>query len=181
MNALERLDAASQIIDSFRDKIPPDALSNAQCVIAIPSMTKGGIIVGGASGSGYATCKSSKGWSAPTPISIRGGDFGTQIGFEETDVVSLVTSGRATHSLASGRLRVARDDVTSYSRSRAAFADIDLDGTLVELDGPSARALYGEQLDASLYLSGAVRPPADESAQRFLTTVRSVFGDGARP
>jgi SH3 domain-containing YSC84-like protein 1 len=201
--ALERLDSASDVIDSLRDKIPPDAVSRAQCVIAFPSVAKGGIIVGGATGNGYATCKTMDGWSAPTPVSLSGGSFGAQIGFEEADVLALVTTRKGTRGLATGNFRVGADasaaagpigrgrgggtdmdenaDMISYSRSRGLFAGINLDGSVIKLDRASARGLYKEHYEASLFLGGSIAAPRDAEAQNFLATVRGVFGDGRAP
>lgn len=68
---VKRIDAAATVLDEIMaapDKgIPQDILSSAKCVAVIPSMIKGGFIVGGRYGKGVATCRTASGWSAPLP------------------------------------------------------------------------------------------------------------------
>src|SRR6266849_7435739 len=67
--AAERAKAAAQVLDEIQgapDKgIPQEVLGSAECVAVVPSMLKGGFIVGGKYGRGLASCRTAKGWSAP--------------------------------------------------------------------------------------------------------------------
>src|ERR1700761_6719729 len=80
----ERLTAASQVIEEIMatpDKaIPGGILSGAQCVVVIPSYKKGAFVVGAQYGQGVATCRTSRGWSAPVFVKLTGGSVGWQIG-----------------------------------------------------------------------------------------------------
>ena len=82
--AVDRVQAASQVINdimSAPDKgIPMEVMGSAQCVAVVPSMLKGGFIVGARYGRGVASCRTPKGWSAPAFFTIKGGSFGFQIG-----------------------------------------------------------------------------------------------------
>src|SRR6266849_8031314 len=64
-----RAQAAADVLDEIQgapDKgIPQEVLGSAECVAVVPSMLKGGFIVGGKYGRGLASCRTAKGWSAP--------------------------------------------------------------------------------------------------------------------
>src|ERR1044071_1901708 len=80
----ERVEAAATVLNeimSTPDKgIPEEILGSATCVAVVPSMLKGGFVVGGAYGRGVATCRTENGWSAPAPFALKGGSFGFQVG-----------------------------------------------------------------------------------------------------
>jgi len=80
----ERVDAAAQVLNDIQgapDKgIPQEVLGSAECVAVVPSMLKGGFIVGAKYGAGLASCRTPKGWSAPAFFVLTGGSVGFQIG-----------------------------------------------------------------------------------------------------
>jgi lipid-binding SYLF domain-containing protein len=198
--AIERLDETTKLIESFREKVPASVAQRAQCVVAIPSMAKGGLIVGGAGGKGYSTCRTSAGWSPPAPVSVSGGTFGAQIGYQEIDLVSVVTSAKGADALATGNFKVGADasatagpvgtgtgagteletkaDMLSYSRSKGLFAGAELNGSTIKLDQDSANGLYGPGHDMHAILLAEVPAPAE--TQNFLNAVRSIFGEGRK-
>src|SRR6186713_1309196 len=71
--------------------IPADLLNKSVCAVVVPGVKKGGFIVGGKYGRGFASCRDGKGgWSAPAGLRVEGGSFGLQAGGAESDVVLLV-------------------------------------------------------------------------------------------
>src|SRR5690349_21015626 len=58
----KRLDQAAKVLDDIMtvpDKgIPEGIMASAKCVAVVPSLIKGGFIVGGRYGKGVATCRS---------------------------------------------------------------------------------------------------------------------------
>src|SRR5215471_3998165 len=76
---VKRLGEAGPILTELRDSpdkgIPEDLWSKAQCVIVIPSMKKGALVVGGEYGSGVMSCRT-KGWSAPVFMQLAKGSVG---------------------------------------------------------------------------------------------------------
>jgi len=67
--ASERVQAAATVLDEIMgtaDKaIPEEVLKSAECVAVVPSLLKGGFVVGARYGRGLASCRTEKGWSAP--------------------------------------------------------------------------------------------------------------------
>src|SRR5258708_22473895 len=84
--AADRAEAAAQVLNEIQgapDKgIPQEVLGSAECVAVVPSMLKGGFIVGGEYGRGLASCRTAEGWSAPAFFVVTGGSVGFQIGGE---------------------------------------------------------------------------------------------------
>jgi SH3 domain-containing YSC84-like protein 1 len=195
-DVVKRINAAAKVLDEIMatpDKgIPEDALANAKCIAVVPSMIKGGFIVGGRYGKGIATCRNPKGWSAPAPITIAGGSWGLQFGGEAVDLVMLVMNQKGMDALLSSKFKLGADasvaagpvgrqaegstdvkmrsEVLTYSRARGVFAGIELNGAVVKQDDDETRVLFGKMVPFRAILSGRVPPPA--GSQTFLTAVR---------
>src|SRR3954470_8818736 len=100
-DTLDRLDAASTVIKEIMaapDKgVPEEILKSAQCVAVVPSLLKGGFVVGGAFGRGVATCRTPEApskWSAPAFFSVEEGSVGFQIGGQAIDLVMVIMNER---------------------------------------------------------------------------------------
>jgi SH3 domain-containing YSC84-like protein 1 len=196
-----RLEAATQLIGQFRPQIPDDVANRAECVMVLPGVKKGGLVVGGVGGSGFATCASGGSWSPPAPIKIGGGTLGAQIGFQSADVLALMTSERAVKSLEGGNFKVGVDasaaagpvgagrstsgdvtvksDVVSYSQASGLFAGATLNGTTVTPDDDATRALYGPGVDLAAILQRRATLPALPGAQRFVAAIGASFPPNA--
>jgi lipid-binding SYLF domain-containing protein len=194
---VKRMNNAAGVLDEIMgtpDKgIPKDILADAKCIAVVPSMVNIAVGIGGRHGKGVATCRTTHGWSAPAPITITGGSWGLQIGGEATDLVMLVMNQRGMDHLLSSKFKIGAEasgaagpvgrqvagdtdwkmkaEVLTYSRSRGAFAGIDLNGAAIKQDRDETALLYdGKMLPFQTILSGQVAAPA--SASTFLTTVR---------
>src|SRR5258708_24368742 len=92
--ATDRVQAAGTVLDEIQgapDKgIPQEVLGSADCMAVVPSMLKGGFIVGAKYGRGLASCRTEKGWSAPAFFVVTGGSFGFQIGGEAGGLLILI-------------------------------------------------------------------------------------------
>src|ERR1700688_3919005 len=68
--AADRAEAAAEVLNEGTGapghNIPQEVLGSAECVAVVPSLLKGGFIVGGKYGRRLASCTSPKGWSAST-------------------------------------------------------------------------------------------------------------------
>jgi lipid-binding SYLF domain-containing protein len=197
-DVLTRLDQSTQLIGQFRPGIPDAVAARAECVLVLPEVKQGGLVVGGMGGKGFATCMQAGAWSPPAPIKIGGGSLGAQIGFQSADVMALLTSDRAEKTLTSGNLKVGADvsasagpvgtgrgtsgdvtvtsEVMSYARSSGLFAGATLNGTTVSADEEGIRALYGNGFDlASILRSGQTLPMGPEAVKRFEATMATSF------
>src|SRR2546423_15351541 len=75
--AANRVESAANVLNEIMttpDKgIPEEILGIAKCIAVVPSLLKGGLGFGAASGRGEATCRTGDGWSAPSPFGIKHG------------------------------------------------------------------------------------------------------------
>ena len=190
-----RAQAAADVLDEIQgapDKgIPQDVLGSAECVAVVPSLLKGGFIVGGRYGRGLASCRTPKGWSAPAFFAVKGGSVGFQIGGQAVDLVMLIMNNDGMQHLLSSQFSLGADasvaagpvgrhaegntdwkmraQVLTYSRARGIFAGVSLAGAVINQDKDSTREFYGRMVPFKTSLTGEVDPPA--GANTFLTAL----------
>jgi lipid-binding SYLF domain-containing protein len=197
-----RIDSAHEILHALMDTpdkgIPFDIAAKAQCVVVIPSFKKGAFVFGAEYGQGVATCRTSKGWSAPVFIQMEGASFGFQIGGQSTDLVLVGVSHHSLDDLLKDKVKLGGDaavaagpigrnsqasttelanaEFLAYSRSKGLFAGIDLNGDVVHQNTADTDSFYGKNIPYKAILGGAVSTPA--SAVHFVRTVNELFRIG---
>jgi lipid-binding SYLF domain-containing protein len=193
--ASERMQAAAEVLTDIQgapDKgIPQEVLGSAECVAVVPSMLKGGFIVGAKYGRGLASCRTEKGWSAPAFFVVTGGSFGFQIGGQAVDLVMLIMNKDGMRHLLSSEFALGADasvaagpvgrhaegntdwkmraEVLTYSRTRGLFAGVSLNGASIKQDKDSTREFYGRMVPFKTALTGEIDAPAGSNA--FLTAL----------
>ncbi|HTI38906.1 MAG TPA: lipid-binding SYLF domain-containing protein [Vicinamibacterales bacterium] len=181
-----RLQSAATAIRELRatpDKgIPDDLFKRAECVAVIPGLKKGAFIVGGEFGKGVVSCRSGQGWTAPVFIEMEKGSAGFQIGAEQTDLVLLVMNRKGLDKLLSDKVNLGADasvaggpvgrnaaastdakltaEILAYSRSKGAFAGIDVSGGSLRADKKANANAYGADATTEDVLkTGKLRAP----------------------
>ena len=193
--AKDRLEAAAEVLNEIQNTpdrgMPEEVLASAACVAVVPSMLKAGFIFGARYGRGVASCRTPKGWSAPTFFSIKGGSFGLQIGGQAVDLVMLIMNENGMKNLLASEFKLGADasaaagpvgrhaaadtdwkmraQILSYSRARGIFAGLELNGAVVGRDESSTREFYGHDVTTKAALKGEIEPPKD--AYPFLSTL----------
>ena len=99
----------SEIMNTPDKGIPQELIEHAECVAVFPSVLKAGFIIGGRGGRGVASCRTTKGWSAPAFFNLGGGSFGLQIGAQSTDFVMLIMNKEGMNSLLSDSFTLGGD------------------------------------------------------------------------
>ena len=184
--ASDRVQAAADVLNEIQSApdsgIPQDILGRAECVAVVPSMLKGGFIVGAKYGRGLASCRNPKGWSSPAFFTVTGGSFGFQIGGQAVDLVMLIMNDEGMQRLLSSQFALGADasvaagpvgrhaegntdwkmraQILTYSRARGVFAGVSLNGAVVKQDKDSTREFYGHMVTFKAALTGEVEPPA---------------------
>ncbi len=181
-----RVKAAGTILQAIQaapdHRIPDEVLASAACVAVVPSMLNGGFVLGLRYGRGVATCRTAKGWSAPTFFMVKGGSFGLQFGGQAVDVIMLVMNDGGMANLISSKFKLGgqasfaagpvgrqaaaetdwkmRAQVLCYSRSRGVFAGATLEHGTIQLDKDSTRAFYGHMVRFKTSLGGEIDAPS---------------------
>lgn len=187
-DADKRIAAAAEVMTELMtapDKsIPQDLLNKAECVVVVPGLKKGAIIIGGKYGRGFLVCRKPSGvsWGAPGAIRVEGGSFGFQIGGAETDAVMLVMNRGGANKLMTSRFTLGADasvaagplgrdssaqtdammnaEILTWSRQRGVFAGISLSGATLREDADANTELYGTAYKNRDIIEGKVQPPA---------------------
>jgi lipid-binding SYLF domain-containing protein len=202
--AADRVQAAADVLNEIQAApdagIPQEVLGSAECVAVVPSMLKGGFIVGAKYGRGLASCRTAKGWSAPAFFVVTGGSFGFQIGGQAVDLVMLIMNQNGMKHLLSSEFALGADasvaagpvgrhaegntdwkmraEVLTYSRTRGLFAGLTLNGAQIKQDKDSTREFYGRMVPFKTSLTGEIDPPP--AANAFLTTLAKWAQEAAK-
>jgi lipid-binding SYLF domain-containing protein len=184
---VDRVNSAGTVLQEIMaapdSSIPDQILSSAQCVAVVPSLLKGGFIVGGSYGNGVASCRTPKGWSAPAFFRVEGGSFGLQIGGQAVDLVMVIMNDKGMRDLLEAKFKLGADasvaagpvgrlaegstdwkmraEVLTYSRARGVFAGITLNGAVIRQDQDDTRDFYGRMVPYKTILTGAIDAPSD--------------------
>ena len=166
---VKRLREGGEVLTDLRqspDKsIPEELWKRAECVVVIPSVKKGALIVGAEYGSGVMSCRSSKTWSNPVFMQLAKGSVGLQIGGQQTDLVLLVMNRRGLDKLLEDKVSLGADaslaagpvgrsasaatdaqlhaEILSYSHSSGLLAGVDLSGGVLRPDKDADTRAYG--------------------------------------
>lgn len=196
---VERLQDAQAVVTQIMaapDKgIPSGILSGATCLAVIPSFKKAAFVVGAQYGQGVATCRTSRGWSAPAFVQLAGGSFGFQIGGQATDLIIVAMNQQGLQDMLKNKFKIGADaaaaagpvgrnaqagtdwkmnaELLTYSRSKGLFAGIDLDGTVLSQNQDDTRVMYGNAIPFETILKGNQVTP--EEARPFVRTVAKYF------
>src|SRR5690348_5971740 len=193
---LDEATATLRDLSAAPDKgIPDDVYKSAKCVAVVPHLLKGAFIFGGKHGRGIATCKLPDGsWSAPAFFSISGGSWGLQAGAQSIDLVMMIMTDEGARHLLENKFQVGANasgaagpggrhgsagtdwkldtQILTYSRSKGLFAGVDLDGSWIEHDTDSTKAMYNKDSSTNDLLAGKV--PVPDEAKTFIAEVGRV-------
>jgi lipid-binding SYLF domain-containing protein len=161
--------SSTQVLDEVMAEpgkaIPHALLADAQGLAIVPSLLKGGFVLGVKHGRGVVVVRDPQGvWQPPKFLTITGGSVGWQAGVQQSDLVLVFKTARSIDSLLKGKLTLGADvaaaagpvgrqaaaatdvglqaEIYSYSRSRGLFAGLALDGSVMQLDGAATAAYY---------------------------------------
>ena len=132
-------------------------LANAQGIVIIPDLVKGGFVLGVRHGRGIVMVRDERGfWRPPSFVTLTGGSVGWQIGLQVTDIVLVFKTRSSVQGLLRGKFTLGADaaaaagpvgreaaaatdtqllaEIFTWSRSRGLFAGVSLDGSALQID-----------------------------------------------
>jgi lipid-binding SYLF domain-containing protein len=169
MREASTVEAASNVLREIMEiparSIPVSLLNNAQGVVIIPGMIKGGFVIGVRHGSGVVLTRDEAGhWAPPSFCTMTGASIGWQIGLQGTDVILVLVTKNSVQGLMRSKVTIGVDlaasagpvgreaavatdaslkaEIYSYSRSRGLFAGASLDGTALRVDSLATNVYY---------------------------------------
>jgi lipid-binding SYLF domain-containing protein len=187
-NMYQLIQKATNILEKRQgsvDPIPNEILANAKGV-AILTITKGGIGIGGQGGEGIILVHHDgdpKTWRAPSAFSISGASLGAQLGFStiryiivlntqdaigqfvgvgkiKWDATAMGTAGEDTGSASESTRDLEQHAVLVYRDSGGLFGGATFGGSSIEVDDDVNQGAYGPHVGVRDILEGKVQPPA---------------------
>ena len=154
---MTRKDVLNEIMAIPASGIPASLLANAQGIVIIPDLVKGGFVLGLRHGRGIAMVRDERGfWRPPSFVTLTGGSVGWQIGLQVTDIVLVFKTRSSVQGLLRGKFTLGADaaaaagpvgreaaaatdaqllaEIFTWSRSRGLFAGVSLDGSVLQID-----------------------------------------------
>ncbi len=158
-------DVLNEVMSIPASGIPASLLANAQGIVIVPDLVKGGFLLGVRHGRGIVMVRDERGfWRPPSFITLTGGSVGWQIGLQVTDIVLVFKTRSSVQGLLRGKFTIGADaaaaagpvgreaaaatdaqllaEIFTWSRSRGLFAGISLDGSALEIDHKANAAFY---------------------------------------
>jgi lipid-binding SYLF domain-containing protein len=141
-------------------------IKNAKGVLIYPQVLKAGFFIGGSGGTGVLLVQDGKtrDWSQPAFYTVGTVSFGLQIGGEAAQTMILVMSQKAVDSLFTSSVKLGGDlsvavgpvgagakstvmaDFIAFSKSKGAYAGLNLEGSVVAVRGSLNKAYYGKDV-----------------------------------
>ncbi len=158
----------------------PDFLNRARAVYIVPSLFKGGLVLGAEGGSGVLLARGPDGtWSSPAFYSMAGGSIGLQIGGQVSEVVLTIMNDAALQAIIEDNFKMGGDlsiavgplgagveagtttnfeaDVYAFSHAVGLFGGGSLEGS----------AIFTNESDNQIYYGNIAPPEAILLERRF--------------
>ncbi len=149
--------------------IPRHLLDRSEAIVVIPSLVKGGFVIGAKHGRGVMSSRvGAKGFSAPAFVTMSGGSIGWQIGVESVDLVLLVMNRQGVSDLLDDKFTVGGNasvaagpvgrgadaatdaklssQILAYSRAAGLFAGASFEGAALRGDKDAIESFYGHPM-----------------------------------
>jgi SH3 domain-containing YSC84-like protein 1 len=187
----------NELVSTPDNGIPQHILDRAEAIVVIPSLVKGGFVLGAEHGKGVMSVRNraANNWSLPSFVAMTGGSIGWQIGVQSTDLVLLVMNKSGVDDLLKSEFKFGPDasiaagpigrsaqastdpsfnsKILAYSRAKGVFAGLSVQGSSLRDDKDSNGDFYGKELTASeVFAMSPTTPPA--IATRWQETLRTV-------
>jgi len=139
-------------------------LKDAKGLLIYPQVLKAGFILGGSGGTGVLVVREKGDWSQPAFYTIGSVTFGLQIGGEAAEVIVMAMSQKAIDSLLASSFKFGGDtsialgpvgagakgnitaDFISFTKSKGAYAGINLEGAVVDVRDSLNKEYYGRDV-----------------------------------
>jgi lipid-binding SYLF domain-containing protein len=161
--------------------IPEHILERAEAIVVIPSLVKGGFIIGAQHGRGIMSVRDrdTNRWSAPGFIALTGGSIGWQIGVQAVDLVLLVMNRDGVKDLLDNEFKLGANasvaagpvgrqgeastdaslnaQILAYSRAKGLFAGLSLEGASLRVDRDANKDFYGTTISTEDMVRGITK------------------------
>lgn len=183
--------------------IPTYVLERAEAIVVVPTLVKGGFVVGAEHGRGVMSVRdrATDQWSPPAFVTMTGGSIGWQIGLQSVDLVLVVMNREGVDDLLKseftlggnasvaagpvGRSAEASTDarmgakILAYSRAKGLFAGATLEGSSLRSDDAANRRFYGRAMPARTIAEATDLPSAPPAARQWRSALGRTVGESS--
>jgi lipid-binding SYLF domain-containing protein len=186
---LESLEAFLNPDLDIEEQIPVSILNGAKGVVFL-SVVKGGLVLGGAVGTGFVTVRRdyAQGWSGPCAIGMVGVQWGFNIGVQKTDHIIVLRDDTSVKAfVGKGQLKLGADasialgpkgrdaevalsvndkgyaPTASYSMAKGAYVGLSLEGQVLAIRNDCNEDYYKKKVEPSKIFDGSVEAPSNEN------------------
>jgi lipid-binding SYLF domain-containing protein len=170
-------------------------LHRAKALLIVPSLLKGGFILGGSGGSGVLVARNDRtgAWSQPAFYTLGSVTFGLQIGGEAAEVIMVARTQKALDSLYSSSFKLGGDtsvaagpvgagaksnvmtDFVSFTRSKGAYAGVSFEGAVIKTRDGWNEAYYGKAVrPVDIMVKRAVSNPGSAELRKTIANAEQV-------
>lgn len=166
-------------------------LDNAQGILIIPTMIKGGYIIGGSGGSGVMLARQPElEWSYPAFYTMGSVTLGLQIGGEVSEVVLVMMSKAGRDAMLTNEFKLGGDvsvaagpvgagakaqtaDVLAFSRTKGGlYGGLNIEGAVITTREDWNRTYYDESVRAvDILISGTARNPGADALRKTVADI----------
>jgi SH3 domain-containing YSC84-like protein 1 len=186
--AVQRLSTSSGLAANARD-----LLHRARGVMIIPTLVKGGFILGGQGGTGVLLSRDPKTgvWSYPAFYAMGAGSFGLQIGLEVSKIMLIIMNDKALNAVMKSEFKIGAEagiavvtlgggaeasttaaggaDIYALAESAGLFGGIAIQGGIIKPRLQQDHAYYGPNVTAQdIVLRRTAKNPAAENLRNEL-------------
>ena len=196
--SIEVLNSLTTIPD---DAIPKYVLERAEAIVVIPTLVKGGLVIGAEHGKGVMSVRNrqTEQWSPPGFVKLTGGSIGWQIGLQAVDLVLVVMNREGVDDLLKseftlggnasvaagpvGRSAEASTDarmgakILAYSRAKGLFAGATLEGSSLRSDDDANQRFYGREMSAQAIAKSTDVGAAPAPAKQWRAALGRIVGE----
>ena len=160
----------------------------------MPSLIKGGFVVGGEGGNGVLMVHNQGGWSAPAFYAIGTASFGLQVGLQQSEMIMLIMSQKSLNGVLHDNFKVGAQaginvatlgsgvegaltgaslpDVVVWSSSTGLYGGLTIDGSIIRAEPNMDAEFYGKRVTTHDVLYG----PMDSAKAAVLRREMNGFG-----
>jgi lipid-binding SYLF domain-containing protein len=189
--AVQRLSTSAGLAANARD-----LLHRARGVMIIPTLVKGGFILGGQGGTGVLLSRDPKtgSWSYPAFYAMGAGSFGLQIGLEVSKIMLIIMNDKALNAVMKSEFKIGAEagiavvtlgggaeasttaaggaDIYALAESAGLFGGIAIQGGIIKPRVSQDHAYYGPNVTAQdIVLRRSAKNPAAEHLRSVLSQV----------
>jgi lipid-binding SYLF domain-containing protein len=184
-------------------EIPQHILDRAEAIVVIPSLVKGGFIIGAQHGRGVMSIRNreTNTWSDPGFVALTGGSIGWQIGVQSVDLVLLVMNREGIRDLLDNEFKLGANasvaagpvgrqgeastdasltaQILAYSRAKGLFAGLSLEGASLRIDRDANKNFYNSTISTDDMVRG-VKKTTPAGSQWTATLARLIPANATR-